>query len=332
VKNAVKFLARKVRNIIFGDVEPVEIVIDISGGCNAFCPFCPRQLMDSPPSKMMEMGIFNSILSQVKTIKSIKIIRLYAVGEPMLHPHFDECVRLAKATGLKVNLSTNMSIGHKYFDALMLVDNVQFSVEGWNKETYEEYRKGLEFDSVKSNIIEFDRLIKQRRLDGKITPSRNINLLLTKKTNLDEFMAVWQKYADQIDIHPMYHMAIWDEEQNGFNVQYDKGLKDDYFEFSKKKYKHCSYPFSMITVNSSGNLALCCSDFSYKLSLGDYKNLYLSFTKSPELNRIRNEFRSGNPVTCIDCQQFYKPNKDELYRHFGGLLKYEKQRHIKIHF
>jgi len=156
-------LSKKVANVIgygnalkikyfFEKPKPKEIIIDICAACNAACPFCPRLYMPEERSKgYMSLDLFKFILEEAKR-EGIKNIRLYSTAEPTLHPKFDEIIDLLKKDDFFVSVSTNASLLDKHLDALMKVDILQFSIEGWDKESYEKYRIPLKFDRVYANI------------------------------------------------------------------------------------------------------------------------------------------------------------------------------------
>ena len=65
----------------------------------------------------MSVGEFMSVVNEIRPFTDY--IYLHVLGEPFLHPHFREILQIASAENLKVNISTNGSLLHKYFDFLM---------------------------------------------------------------------------------------------------------------------------------------------------------------------------------------------------------------------
>lgn len=315
-----KTIYKIIRNFIKPSVNLKEVIIDIVGSCNALCPFCPRQMIDNPPKGFMSKEIFYEILEQLEGFPEVKVVRLYAVGEPLLHPNFEEYVNSLHDLGYSIGLSSNMSLAEKHFDTLMKLKNIQFSIEGWDQNTYELYRKGLNYDKVYNNIVLFDKITRERREKGENTPKRSIHLLLTKKTNVKLFLEKWRPYTDTIVITPMYPMPIWDTNLKAFKFSYSSDINDDYLKFEiREDYKFCRYLFNVITLNYKGEIALCCGDFEYKINFGNYRQLKNDFYKNTEINKIRKEFLDQKVYVCKNCNQFLKANSDEIFQYFPEL-------------
>ena len=165
----------------FQKPKPREIIVDICAACNASCPFCPRIYMPEERSKgYMDMDLFRFILAEAKR-EGIKNIRLYSTAEPTLHPKFDEIIELLKRDNFFVSVSTNASMLDRHTDTLMKVDILQYSIEGWDKESYEKYRVPLKFDKVYNNIKDFHAEKLKRE-----TPPQDLNKSSANKKNRPE--------------------------------------------------------------------------------------------------------------------------------------------------
>ncbi len=282
-------LSKKVANVIgygnalkikyfFQKPKPKEIIIDICAACNAACPFCPRLYMPEERSKgYMEIELFKFILKEAKK-EGIKNIRLYSTAEPTLHPRFDKIIDLLKKNGFFVSVSTNASMLDKYIDALLKVDILQFSIEGWDKESYEKYRFPLKFDKVYENI----RLFNEKREEVKQSPKVSTNLLLTRHTDLEKYMALWGDLIDDIKIHFMAEATIY---ENGkfISIKNEKIL-NEYYNFKKQINNFvCTYPFNVLTIAFDGKIALCCNDFSASMNIGHIKEGIENVFQSPVL-------------------------------------------------
>ena len=286
----------------FDKPKPKEIVIDISAACNAACPFCPRLYMPEDRSKgYMELELFKFILEEAKK-EGIKNIRLYSTAEPTLHPKFDEIIDLLKQDDFFVSISTNASMLDKHIDALMKVDLLQYSVEGWDKESYEKYRVPLKFGKVYNNIKNFHN----EKLKRKKYPKTSSNLLLTKRTDLKQYMNLWGDFIDEIQVHFMLEATTYENEK--FVSKRNPQLDDEYYDFEQKK-EHfiCGYPFNVLTVAFDGNIALCCNDFSASMNIGNISQGISSVFDSNILNTIRQEFFDQKLDKCKECSFFAKP-------------------------
>jgi len=291
----------------FQNPKPKEIIIDICAACNASCPFCPRIYMPEERMKgYMDLELFKFILSEAKK-EGIKNIRLYSTAEPTLHPDFDTIIELLKKDNFHIAISTNASLLHNHIDALMKVDILQFSIEGWDKESYEKYRIPLKFDRVYSNI----KLFYQNKLKAKKSPKTSTNLLLTKSTDLKKYMNLWGDLIDNIQIHFMFEATTFENEK--FVSKKNNKILDEYYDFKKQKKDYmCGYPFNILTVAFDGKIALCCNDFSASMKIGDIQDGIEKVFKSQVLNSIRDEFYTQNLDKCKNCSFFTEPYNNDF--------------------
>ena len=78
-----------------------KIYIEITNNCNLNCSFC---IKNSRPSKFISKQDFESILEKVKPYT--KYLYFHVLGEPLLHPYFNELVDIA-SKDFYINITTN---------------------------------------------------------------------------------------------------------------------------------------------------------------------------------------------------------------------------------
>lgn len=94
-----------------------KVYIELSNSCNFNCSFCQPS---SRQKHFLSTGEFEKILGSVQPFT--KYVYFHVLGEPMLHPSFQEFFLKAKNEyGFKVNISTNASLLHKH--SQFLIDN-----------------------------------------------------------------------------------------------------------------------------------------------------------------------------------------------------------------
>ncbi len=296
----------KIKNII-KPFKIEEITIDISASCNAQCPFCPRIFMPKDRSKgFMSLDLYEKILNDAKE-NNIKILRLYSTAEPTMHPKFDKIIDIAKDKGFEISLSTNGSLIHKYMESIAKVDFLQYSIEGWDKESYEKYRFPLKFDKTFENIKTFYEFSKNLNQKPKIST----NLLITKDTDIKKYTELWGEYIGDINIHFMYEPVKY---ENGKFVAKTLDTQNEYFELDKQiKDFYCSYPFEILMVAFDGKVALCCDDFAAELGIGDLNNMSIKEVfNSKKIEEIREQFYTQKLDLCKDCSRFTKPKENDV--------------------
>ena len=90
------------------------VYFEISGICNANCPWCVtgRGSSKSYPSRFIPPAEFQNAIDYLfkeSLIDSGSLINLYNYGEPLLHPYLSEILQILVDKKLKYTISTNAS-------------------------------------------------------------------------------------------------------------------------------------------------------------------------------------------------------------------------------
>ncbi|MGC3978755.1 MAG: radical SAM protein [Paludibacteraceae bacterium] len=90
-----------------------KIYIEITNVCNFHCSFC------FPAIRAKNFMSVNDFQFVVETVKSLtNYVYLHVLGEPLLHPQFNDILKVCNEAGLQVNLSTNGSLLRKQRNTL----------------------------------------------------------------------------------------------------------------------------------------------------------------------------------------------------------------------
>lgn len=290
-------------------ILPIGLVIDISAACNAQCFFCARKVMPKERTKgFMGFDLFLQILEEAESL-GIKILRLYNTGEPTLHPEFDRFVNYAKERGFFIKVSTNAATLRKHFETVSRVDVLQFSVEGWDKESYERYRYPLKFEAVYNSIKDF------ARLPGR-TAKTQVNLLLNKKTRIKEYFQTWSPHVDGVVINTMHPFTCFDGERF-----FGREVPDLLPLLESQNSQPCFLPFREMTIQHDGKIALCCRDFFHALDLGNVQQGVATGYNGKLINDIRNQFIQGDVRTCADCSFSRKTDAETTEQKTNEILE-----------
>lgn len=94
--------------------------VELTNHCNLSCPFCPSSQMKRSRTFMspsLAEQIFSKIGEYVSSharfvgyVKWTPLVFLHVMGEPLLNPKFEHCVRIARDHGLTLALFTNTSL------------------------------------------------------------------------------------------------------------------------------------------------------------------------------------------------------------------------------
>ena len=144
---------------------PLTLTIESTAKCNLSCPMCLRQRVYFPP-RNMDFSVFRKIIDEGKD--TLEFAVPYGVGEPLLNPEIFDMIRYCKEKGIPTGISTNATILSEEYSHRLIesgLDYITFAFDGVNREIYETYRKGADFDKVRSNILTFLRVKRALRSD-----------------------------------------------------------------------------------------------------------------------------------------------------------------------
>jgi pyruvate-formate lyase-activating enzyme len=286
--------------------QPREMIIDLSATCNAQCPHCPRISMPEERSfGNMERHVFERAVAEAKAA-GIKEIRLYSTAEPTLHPQFDAWVAELKREGFTVCVSTNAATLHKHKEALAEIDLLQYSIEGWDKASYEKFRYPLKFERVHKHIVEMWEFLQGKKQRPLVT----CNLLLIKSTDIEAFVETWGAYVDRITVGFLLGTTVYRDGR--FVDEHNPEIVDDYFDYDTTTDGVCGYPFEVVTVAYDGKIALCCEDFTAEMPLGTIDDGVAAVGQAEALQGVRRQFYAGRPDVCSGCNFFRRARTADL--------------------
>lgn len=144
------------------------LYVEISGICNAKCPYCPKGSGEQPQGTFMEVGVFHKLLSHLDQNNSFPLSReicLYNWGEPFLHPRLEEILAVVDSFGLKANLSSNFLYLPKLSrKSLQTINSVIFSLSGFTQKSYGRIHGGTLSDTL-NNLDMFLRSLDEYKLN-----------------------------------------------------------------------------------------------------------------------------------------------------------------------
>jgi MoaA/NifB/PqqE/SkfB family radical SAM enzyme len=141
----------------------------------------------------MPLVTFESLINQIRQLPALPIIHLSGYGEPLIHPHFVEMVRQAKAAGAQVELTTNGTLLNTDMAAALVelnLDRLVVSIDAVTPEQYEDIRVHSSFQQVIENLRNLHRL-KLRRKGRRGTPRIGLAFVAMKRNAADLAKLPW---------------------------------------------------------------------------------------------------------------------------------------------
>lgn len=132
-------------------------LVEVNTECNLGCCLCATGNREGFVHKKgtMRMDLLERIADKIQSENPNAIVCPYGSGEPMLHPHFDECVGIIKKRGLTCEVATNLtSVTEKKLAAVVeqKPDWLIVSVSGFTQDIYSRAHRGGNIETVKKNL------------------------------------------------------------------------------------------------------------------------------------------------------------------------------------
>jgi MoaA/NifB/PqqE/SkfB family radical SAM enzyme len=204
------------------------------------------------------MELFKSAIDDI--CGNRPLIKLYLSGEPLLHEGLFEMIEHAAAKGCRTMLHTNATMLTKEKAERILSSSLTFlcfSFDGCSPAVYERLRPPSNFEHVKSNILQYLSLRRQR---GGAGPRTTIEIIRMDETadKLDAFVSEWRgRGAD--DVH-VARYTTW------HGLVTDRGTSRP---AGSAGYKPCAAPFSHGCILADGTVVPCCLDVNAQMPLGN---------------------------------------------------------------
>lgn len=291
-------LNRQIKKIIsiYKD-RPYCLRIENTNNCNSRCFLCPHSLMKRHKG-VMDKRLYIKIIDEAKKFK-INYINLHNFGEPLLDKDFVWRIKYAKDKGIeKISTNTNGLLLKSDLSKDLVksgLDEIYISIDAATKATYNKVRTGLDFQKVKSNIINLSK-IKKKNAASK--PKIIVDFLESSLnfTETERFINDWEKIADRVCISSVHDWA---------------GKKTLPGSKKTKSYVYqsltpCRLPFTELVIAWDGQAFLCCLDVEGEEVVGDAKNEHLwDIWNSESLKIIREKqltMKIDDLKLCRSCQ------------------------------
>jgi radical SAM protein with 4Fe4S-binding SPASM domain len=298
--------------------NPISMQVDPASLCNFKCAFCPtgdpRLIKQSGRAQVfMKLELFEKIIADISTFeRSLKVLKLFKDGEPMLNPDFITMVEIAKRERKieRVETTTNGSkLGPGMNERLVAsgIDRVVVSIEGVSAERYRSFAR-VNFD--------YEAFVEKLRHLYSIRGAMKLHVK-TVAQNLDYAIGEDRKFFDTFGpicdgIYIENTVASWPQ----FSVA---GAVDKNIDAYGRKTVHkqlCPYPYYSLSINADGIVSPCCVDWNRELALGSVATESLLDIWNGEALRTlrRRHIRDGlgsNP-SCASCGQVHACTHDNL--------------------
>lgn len=319
------------------DYLPIKLDIENVSRCNFHCTMCV--VSDWPKGKRgddMPLQEFQRLIDEQYGLVEIK---LQGIGEPTMQgDDFFQMIKYARARNIWVRTTTNASLLHIKDNYRKLVDSgvneIQISIDGADKATFESIRRGSRFEKVIENCKLINAYCREK---GVV---RTKMWTVAQKGNAHQLedlvrLAHEAGFTNQVFSLELTNWGIdaWDARNASVSVEHSLaperlhgleelgrslGIKVWFWNITEKfgtssPDKLCPWPFERAFVSSDSRTVPCCiigNPDAYELGRG---KRFLEVWNGDEYTAFRQAHLDGNiPKICEFC--YYKD------KHFPSLV------------
>ena len=296
-------------------VKPITYAyLETTNYCNLRCSFCNREDVIGP-LKHMSLDNWGKLLDGIKH-HPIEEAKLMGMGEPMLHPQFDEVCRMFKETfpNAKLVVATNCQykidegsrFRDKFQECLKYIDLLYFSIDGWG-ESYERDRSPAKWSKLLKFLEDFQTI---NRYDCDCTVNYVVNAY-----NVDDIEKVDKLRTDnKLGMLRLNIAQIWDEETkmsddlatSGYTIEQLDYLRDNWGDNimgkSKWDFKDCFWVQNGIYTTVEGHVKMCCLNTGAEPFGNLFENSIDEIRLMEDYKNVKRGCETNNPTShCKNC-------------------------------
>jgi len=282
--------------------------LETTNYCNLDCSFCNRDEVIGS-LKHMSLDDWGKLLDGIKH-HPIQEAKLMGMGEPMLHPQFDEVCRMFKEVFPKCKLivATNCqyNINDKFRECMKYIDMLYFSIDGY-KESYERDRSPAKWSKLLKFLEQFKSV---DRYDCDVVVNYVVNAY-----NVQDIRKVDKlRKENKLGQLRLNIAQIWDADikmsddiaTSGYTEKDLNYLRDNWNEQimgkSKWDFKDCFWVNNAIYTTVEGNVKMCCMNTGAKPFGNLFENSIDEIRLMDDYQNVKKGCQTNNPTShCQNC-------------------------------
>lgn len=246
-----------------------KIYVEISGCCNLKCDFCPAATNERRP--FMSPHLFEKILKQTKDLTERHC--LHVLGEPLLHPQFEELLQIAQKTGVQLEITSNGLLLGQYLPALATNNSlIQLNISLHSLNSNLGFEKTLEH--IKSLLPSLEVLLDQ-------SPKLFVNLRFWRGFDVDQKLLaeLLALYEGKEFIRKDKNLRL----RSRLLIHFEQSFNWPSMDQPKlHQVGHCHALSSHFGILADGRVIPCCLDSKGDISLGNINSQDITeILKSP---------------------------------------------------
>ena len=288
--------------------------LETTNYCNLRCSFCNREDVIGP-LKHMSLENWGKLLDGIKH-HPIEEAKLMGMGEPMLHPQFDEVCRMFKktfpkaklvvATNCQYNIDEGSRFRDKFQECLKYIDLLYFSIDGWG-ESYERDRSPAKWSKLIKFLEDFKTI---NRYDCDCTINYVVNAY-----NIDDIEKVDKLRTDNnLGVLRLNIAQIWDEDTkmsddlatSGYTMEQLNYLRDTWGDNimgkSKWDFQDCFWVQNGLYTTVEGHVKMCCLNTGAEPFGNLFENSIDEIRLTQKYQKVKRGCETNKPTEhCKNC-------------------------------
>jgi MoaA/NifB/PqqE/SkfB family radical SAM enzyme len=284
--------------------------LETTNYCNLQCSFCNRDEVIGA-LQHMPLSKFKKMLDGLKH-HPIKEAKLMGMGEPMLHPQFDEVCKTFKeyfpeaflivATNCQYNIGEGRPLRKRFKNALQYIDLLYFSIDGYDK-SYERDRSPAKWSRLLSFLGDFKEI---DRKECRVTCNYVVN-----PENVTDIQRVSDEIVDGYGLEELrLNIAQdWSEDRTlsgGYTADQIEYLKKNWKDNIKGKsewdFPDCFWVKEGIYTTVEGHVKMCCLNTGAKPFGNLFEQTIEEIRDTKDYNAVRTGCNTNNPTShCATC-------------------------------
>ena len=282
--------------------------LETTNYCNLDCSFCNRDEVIGS-LKHMSLDDWGKLLDGIKH-HPIQEAKLMGMGEPMLHPQFDEVCRMFKETFPKCKLivATNCqyNINDKFRECMKYIDMLYFSIDGYEK-NYERDRAPAKWKKLIRFLDQFESV---DRHECNVVVNYVVNAYnVYDIPRIDELRVNYNLGELRLNI-----AQIWDADTKMSDDVATSGYTKNQLDYLKKNYggkimgkskwdfKDCFWVNNAIYTTVEGNIKMCCMNTGAEPFGNLFENSIDEIRLMDDYQNVKKGCQTNNPTShCQNC-------------------------------
>lgn len=284
--------------------------IETTNYCNLQCSFCNRDEVIGA-LQHMPLSKFRMMLDGLKH-HPIREAKLMGMGEPMLHPQFDEVCKTFKeyfpdaflivATNCQYNIGEGRPLRERFQNALQHIDLLYFSIDGYDK-SYERDRSPAKWSRLLSFLANFKDI---DRKGCKVTCNYVVN-----PENVTDIQRVNDEIVNGYGLEELRLNIAQDWSEN---KSLPGGYTLDQIDYLNKKWKgsikgksewdfsDCFWVEEGIYTTVEGHVKMCCMNTGAKPFGNLFESSIEEIRESKDYKAVKSGCSTNQPTShCKNC-------------------------------